>query len=67
VLGKHSIKAGAEYRVLDFSNLNWGGSTGTYTFGTNWVQASSTAAGQPLGGSMASFLRICLPGGCPTA
>jgi len=56
VAGKHSIKAGAEYRVLDFSNMNWGGTTGTYTFATNWVQASSTASSQPLGGSMASFL-----------
>jgi hypothetical protein len=56
VTGPHTIKMGGEHRVLDFSNLAWTGSTGSYTFDNTWVKASSTAAGSPLGGSMAAFL-----------
>ena len=56
VVGAHTLKFGGEHRVLDFSNLNWAGSTGSYTFDNTWVKANSTAAGSPLGGSMAAFL-----------
>jgi hypothetical protein len=56
IKGAHSLKAGAEYRVLDFSNMAWSNATGAYTFDSTWVKASSTASGQPLGGSMAAFL-----------
>ena len=56
IAGRHSIKAGGEYRILDFSNLAWSGSTGSYTFDNTWVKANSTATGAPLGGAMAAFL-----------
>jgi hypothetical protein len=56
IKGAHSLKFGGEHRVLDFSNFNWGGSTGSYTFDSTWVKANSTAAGSPLGASMAAFL-----------
>jgi TonB dependent receptor len=55
-MGRHTLKFGGEHRVLDFSNLAWSGATGSYTFDSTWVKASSTAAGSPLGGSMAAFL-----------
>ena len=56
VAGTHAMKFGGEHRVLDFSNIAWSGSTGAYTFDNTWVKANSTAAGAPLGGSMAAFL-----------
>ena len=56
IVGEHALKAGGEYRVLDFSNFSWSGSTGNYTFDNTWVKANSTAAGAPLGGAMAAFL-----------
>ncbi|MBS1824348.1 MAG: carboxypeptidase regulatory-like domain-containing protein [Acidobacteria bacterium] len=56
IKGTHTIKFGGELRVLDFSNFNWSGATGNYTFDNTWVKANSTAAGAPLGGSMAAFL-----------
>ncbi len=56
IAGRHTIKAGGEHRILDFSNISWSGSTGSYTFDNTWVKANSTAAGAPLGGSMAAFL-----------
>jgi hypothetical protein len=56
IAGRHSLKMGGEYRVFDFSNFAWGGSTGSYTFDNTWVKANSTAAGAPLGGAMAAFL-----------
>jgi hypothetical protein len=56
IKGAHTLKFGGEHRVLDFSNFNWSGATGSYTFDNTWVKANSTAAGSPLGGSMAAFL-----------
>jgi len=56
IAGRHSLKFGGEYRILDFSNFAWSGSTGSYTFDNTWVRANSTAAGAPLGGAMAAFL-----------
>ncbi len=57
ILGTHTVKFGAEHRVMDFSNISWSGSTGNYTFDSTWVKANNgAAAGQPLGGSIAAFL-----------
>jgi hypothetical protein len=56
IAGRHSLKFGGEYRVLDFSNLAWTGSTGSYNFDNTWVRQTSTATGPPLGGAMAAFL-----------
>ncbi|HUA62985.1 MAG TPA: carboxypeptidase-like regulatory domain-containing protein [Verrucomicrobiae bacterium] len=58
VIGGHTIKFGGEARLLDFTNINWANSTGTYTFDTGtWVKANSSNATAPtMGGSMAQFL-----------
>ena len=56
IAGRHTLKAGGEYRVLDFSNYAWAGSTGNYTFDNSWIKANTNAAGPALGGSMAAFL-----------
>ncbi|MCX6626754.1 MAG: carboxypeptidase-like regulatory domain-containing protein [Candidatus Solibacter sp.] len=56
IAGRHSLKFGGEHRVFDYSNIAWTNGTGTYTFDSNWVRSSSTAAGQAVGGNFASFL-----------
>lgn len=56
IAGKHSLRFGADLRRERYSNLNPGYAAGTFTFGTTWVTASSTASAPPFGGSMASFL-----------
>ena len=57
VVGAHTLKFGAEHRVMDFSNTAWTGATGNFTFDSTWVKLNNgSSAGQPLGGSMAAFL-----------
>ena len=56
IIGPHSLRFGADLRRERYSKLNPGYSAGTFTFGTTWVTASSTASAPPFGGSMASFL-----------
>jgi hypothetical protein len=62
VLGRHTLKAGFDFRRYDANSLNPGYSAGTFTFGTNWITAGTGAAAPAFGGSMASFLV-----GLPTA
>ena len=53
----HSLKAGTDLRLLRESASNLGGSSGNYSFSTNWTRGpldNSTAA--PLGQELASFL-----------
>ena len=56
VQGKHTLKAGFDFRRYDANSLSPGYSAGTFTFGNNWVTAGTGAAGQPFGSSMATFL-----------
>jgi len=56
IWGKHTMRFGADLRRERYSTLNPGYAAGTFTFGTTWVTASSTASAPPFGGSMASFL-----------
>lgn len=56
VYGAHTFKFGGEHRIFDTSNISWAGATGSYTFDSTWVKASTTATGAPLGGSFAAFL-----------
>jgi hypothetical protein len=56
VAGAHTIKVGAEFRLLRYSNASWSGSTGVYTFDSTWVKNTSTSGSQPLGGSIAAML-----------
>jgi hypothetical protein len=62
VMGRHTVKAGTDFRRYDANSLNPGYSSGTFTFGTNWITAGTGATAPPFGGSMASFLM-----GLPTA
>jgi hypothetical protein len=62
IIGKHTLKAGLDFRRYDANSLSPGYSSGTFTFGTNWLTAGTGASAQPFGGSMASFLM-----GLPTA
>ncbi|HWB82507.1 MAG TPA: carboxypeptidase regulatory-like domain-containing protein [Bryobacteraceae bacterium] len=56
VAGQHTIKFGAEFRLYRFSNFNWSGATGKYSFDSTWVKASSTSGSVPVGGSIAALL-----------
>ena len=62
-MGKHSVKAGLDFRRYDANSLNPGFSSGTFTFGNNWVTAGTGASAQPFGSSMASFLMGLPTGG----
>ena len=58
VVGEHTLKFGGEHRVMDFTNLSWSASTGSYTFDNgSWMKADNSTSSSPaLGGSMAEFL-----------
>jgi hypothetical protein len=58
ILGAHTLKFGGEHRVMDFTNLSWSASTGSYTFDNGtWVKPDNSTSSSPtLGGSMAQFL-----------
>ena len=62
VAGRHTLKAGFDFRRYDANSLSPGYSAGTFTFGNNWVTAGTGASAQPFGSSMASFIL-----GLPTA
>jgi Carboxypeptidase regulatory-like domain len=55
--GKHSLKFGIDFRRYQFGYTNYGSSTGTYTFGSNWTNGPTTSASSPaFGPDFASFL-----------
>lgn len=56
IAGKHTLRFGQDFRRERYSKLNPGYAAGTFSFGSTWVTASSTASAPPFGGSMASFL-----------
>ncbi len=63
IAGKHSLKAGADLRMLRESQASYGNSQGSYQFRTDWTKGplnNSTSA--PLGQEFASFL-LGLPTG----
>jgi len=63
IQGKHSLKFGADLRQLRESDIDYGFSNGTFTFGTNWTQGPlDNSAAAPLGQDLAAFLL-----GLPTA
>jgi hypothetical protein len=62
-VGHHAIKVGADIRQYRVDATTYGNSTGTFTFGTNWMTGpTSTTAAAPFGADFASFLL-----GLPTA
>lgn len=57
ILGKHSLKAGAEMRKYQFSQVNWTAAAGSFTFDNTWVkQTSTTSSTSATGTGLASFL-----------
>jgi hypothetical protein len=61
--GKHTLKFGADIRLLRETSINYGNSGGSYTFGSNWtVGPLDNAPAAPNGHAFASFLL-----GLPTA
>jgi len=62
VMGRHTLKAGFDFRRYDANSLSPGYSAGTFTFGTNWITAGTGKTAPPFGGSMADFMM-----GLPTA
>jgi hypothetical protein len=62
VFSRHTVKAGFDFRRYDANSLSPGYSSGTFTFGTNYMNAGTGAANPTFGGSMASFL-LGLPTG----
>ena len=63
IKGSHTLKFGGEHRVMDFTNLSWTASTGSYTFDNgSFVKADNSTSSSPaLGGSMASSCWGCRP------
>jgi hypothetical protein len=55
-VGNHNFKFGIDARQYRLGAAAYKYPTGSYTFDTNWVQATSSAAGQNFGGDFASFL-----------
>ncbi len=66
--GRHSLKAGMDYRDIHLSGLTSGVSPGSYTFSSAFTSASATSNVSGTGGSLASML-LGFPsaGSVPTA
>jgi len=63
IKGNHSIKAGTDLRQYRVNVINFGNSTGTFSYGNTWVRSSSSASSNVAQGQdMASFL-LGLPTG----
>ncbi len=63
ILGRHSLKFGADLRQLRESQISFGLSNGDFAFGTNWTQGPlDNSPSAPLGQDLAAFL-LGLPTG----
>ena len=62
VLGRQTLKVGFDGREYRLSVQNFGDSSGSFTFGSNFVESGSSGAAQTFGGDLASFVL-----GLPTA
>ncbi len=57
ILGQHSLKAGAEMRRYQFSQVNWTAAAGSFTFDNTWVKQTGTSSSSSATGTgLASFL-----------
>ncbi|MGH9659974.1 MAG: carboxypeptidase regulatory-like domain-containing protein, partial [Bryobacteraceae bacterium] len=55
--GRQSLKFGADLRLLRRSQLNYGQSSGTFTFGNSWTRGPlDNSAAAPIGQELASLL-----------
>lgn len=55
-IGNHSIKIGIDARKYKLSASSFEYPSGTFTFSTNWILATSSSSAPPFGGDFASFL-----------
>jgi hypothetical protein len=55
VLGNHVLRAGVDAREYRIENISYGYPTGQFAYGSNFTQASSTAAAAPFGQDLAAF------------
>jgi hypothetical protein len=55
-MGRHSLKAGMDYRDIHISGLTSGVNSGAYTFSNAFTSASATSTVAGTGGSLASML-----------
>lgn len=63
IVGEHSLKFGADLRLYRESAANFGSSSGSYSFSSNWTRGPlDNATAAPLGQELASFL-LGLPTG----
>ena len=61
--GRHTLKTGADLRLLRESSINYGHSAGSFAFGTQWTRGPfDNSPGAPHGQALASFL-LGLPTG----
>ncbi|GGA76100.1 hypothetical protein GCM10011507_29370 [Edaphobacter acidisoli] len=56
VWGHHVLKIGPDLRLYKYALLSPGSSSGSFTFGNNFMTSSTAAAAPPFGSSFASFL-----------
>lgn len=61
-MGKHSVKVGFDGRQYRMSIQNFGASSGSFTFNSNFVTSGTTGASQTFGGDLASMM-LGLPTG----
>ncbi|MFB3825431.1 MAG: carboxypeptidase regulatory-like domain-containing protein [Bryobacteraceae bacterium] len=63
VAGRHTLKAGADLRMVRTHSTNFANGSGSYTFGSEWTRGPlDNASSAPLGQDLASFL-LGLPTG----
>ena len=55
-VGHHTLKAGVDLRQYRVDVINYGDSSGLFTFGTNFVSQTSSSSAPTFGGDFASFL-----------
>jgi hypothetical protein len=56
-LGKHTLRFGLDFRRYQFGYTNFGATTGSYTFGTNWTNGPTSSSSAPAAGpDLAAFL-----------
>jgi TonB dependent receptor len=56
IIGRHTLKIGFDGRQYRMSIQNFGDSSGSFTFGSNFVTSGMTGASQTFGGDLASFM-----------
>lgn len=62
IAGRHTVKFGADLRQQRESSNNFGNSSGSFTFNSDWTRAASNAANAPIGQDLAALL-LGLPTG----